>query len=135
MQMNVTMSTGDPLRYQWMFNGTTLPSQTNATLMIGDLPPMMAGEYNVVVSNPVGMVANLPAGVAMLLMQRAAGPGPSLTLYGPMNGHYRIDQTPSLGPTTAWATMTNLSISANPAQVLVGSGAGPMRFYRAVPTP
>jgi hypothetical protein len=135
VQMNVAMSTGDALRYQWMFNGTNLPGQTNATLMLAAMQPMMAGEYNVAVSNPVGMVANPSVGVAMLMMQRSAGSAPSLTLYGPMNGHYRIDRAPSLGPTPAWSMMTNFSLATNPYQVMVTPGSVPMQFYRAVPLP
>ncbi len=135
VQMNVTMSTGDALRYQWMFNGTNMPGQTNATLMLSTMEPMMAGDYNVVVSNPDGMVADMHAGVAMLMMQRPSGSGPSLTLYGPMNGHYRIDQTPSLGSVTSWSAMTNLSVTTNPCQVVIGPDSGSMHFYRAVPTP
>ncbi len=135
-QMGVGMSTGDPLRYQWMFNGTNLPGQTNATLMLSAMQSMMAGEYNVVVSNPAGMVGNLSASVALLMMQTMmSGSAPALTLYGPMNGHYRIDQTPSLGPTPTWSMMTNLSILTNPYQVPLTPGSGPMQFYRAVPMP
>ena len=134
VQMNVTMSTGDALRYRWMFNGTNMPGQTNATLMLSAMQPMMAGDYNVVVSNPNGMVADMHAGVAMLMMQKPSGSEPSLILYGPMNGHYRIDQTPTLGPAT-WSTMTNLSLTTNPGQVAIGPGGGSMHFFRAVPTP
>ncbi len=136
LPMGVGMSTSDPLRYQWMFNGTNLPGQTNATLMLSAMQSMMAGEYNVVVSNPVGMVGNLSASVALLMMQTMmSGSAPGLTLYGPMNGHYRIDQTPSLGPTAIWTMMTNLSLATNPYPVTLAPGSGPMRFYRAVPMP
>lgn len=135
VQMNVAMNTGDALRYQWMFNGTNMPGQTNATLMLSDMRPMMAGEYNVVVSNPSGMVADLRAGMAMLLMQQPSDSGPNLTLYGPMNGHYRIDQTPNLGPAASWSTMTNLSLTTNSCQIMIAPGGSPAQFYRAAPTP
>lgn len=135
MSMNAAMSTGDPLRYQWMFNGTNLPGETNATLMLSAMQPMMAGEYNVVVSNPTGVVADLRAGVGMLMMQRVSGSDPNLALYGPKNGHYRIDHTPSLDPTSMWSTMTNFSLATNPHQIPVTPDSGPMQFYRAVPEP
>ncbi|HZL43464.1 MAG TPA: hypothetical protein VFD66_09315 [Verrucomicrobiae bacterium] len=135
IQMNVAMITGDTLRYQWMFNGTNMPGQTNATLVLSAMQPMMAGQYNIVVSNPIGMVADLRAGVAMLMMQKPSGSGLSLTLYGPLNGKYRIDQTASLGPATSWSMMTNLSLTTNPCQVTIKTGNSPMQFYRATPTP
>lgn len=79
---------------------------------------------------------DLPAGVALMMMQTImSGSAPGLTLYGPMNGHYRIDQTPSLGPTPTWSMMTNLSIMTNPYQATLTPGSGPMQFYRAVPMP
>ncbi|MBU6402536.1 MAG: hypothetical protein KGS61_19630, partial [Verrucomicrobia bacterium] len=129
------MSTGDALHYQWRFNGTNLPGQTNAAFMLSAMQPMMAGEYSVIVSNLVGVVANPRTGVAMLTMQMQSGGGPHLTLYGPMNGHYRIDQTPSLGPTASWSTLTNFSLTTNPYQAMIGTGSGPTHFYRAASTP
>ncbi len=132
--MNVAMSTGDTLRYQWMLNGRDLPGQTNATLMLSAMQPAMTGEYNVVVSNPSGMVADLHAGVAMLTIQRPAGATPSLMLYGPMNGHYRVDQTTVLGDGGTWSTMTNFSLATNMFQVMINNHSA-MQFFRAVPLP
>lgn len=134
-QMNVAMTTGDTLRYQWMLNGTNLPGQTNAALMLATMQPAIAGEYNVVVSNPSGMVADLRAGVAMLTMQMPAGAAPGLALYGPVNGHYRIDQTAALGAGAAWSTMTNFSMGTNVFQVRISPDHPPMQFFRAVPQP
>jgi len=71
----------------------------------------------------------------MLMMQKSTGSAPSLTLYGPMNGHYRIDSAPSLGPTPAWSMMTNFALTTNPYQVMVKPGSVPMQFYRVVPLP
>lgn len=135
MSMSVAMNTGDPLHYQWMFNGTNLPGETNATLMLSAMQPRMAGEYSVVVSNPAGVVANLRAGVGLLMMQQVSGSGPNLMLYGPQDGHYRFDHTPSLGSTSRWSTMTNFSLGTNPHQIPVTPDSGPMQFYRAVPEP
>ncbi len=135
LRMNVAMSTGDALQYQWMRNGTNLPGQTNASLSLLHMQPTMTGQYSVVVRNPVGMVADLSAGVAMLMMQPPAGSGPTLMLYGPLNAHYRIDQAPSLGPAPSWTTMTNLSLSTNAFSVILSPGGGVMHFYRAVPVP
>ena len=135
MQMNVTMTTGDALHYQWMLNGTNMPGQTNAALVLSNMQPTMAGDYSVVVSNPSGMVGDFHAGMAMLTMQRPSGSGPTLTLYGPMNGHYRIDQTSTLGMGSSWSTMTNFSLGTNICQITIQPGNSPAQFYRAVSTP
>ncbi len=40
-----------PLSYQWQFNGTDLPGETNVTLTLRGLAPDQGGTYRVVVSN------------------------------------------------------------------------------------
>ena len=42
--------------YQWKFNGTNLPDQTNAMLMLAGLSTNQAGNYTVVAANPYGQI-------------------------------------------------------------------------------
>ncbi len=50
-----------PLVYQWRFEGTVLPGETNAVLLLGPLTPLQAGGYSVVVSNAFGSVTSTAA--------------------------------------------------------------------------
>ncbi len=47
----VAATGGEPLRYQWKFNGSTMPGETTAFLTIGNAVPAAAGSYSVEVSN------------------------------------------------------------------------------------
>lgn len=49
-------ATGLQLRYQWRFGGTNLPAATNATLVITNVSPVLAGGYSVEVSNSAGSI-------------------------------------------------------------------------------
>jgi hypothetical protein len=49
------------LRYQWRFNGTDLPGQTNASLAISDIRLADGGVYTVVVTDDIGPVTSAPA--------------------------------------------------------------------------
>jgi len=59
---NVTLSvtaTGDaPLRYQWLFEGDSLPGKTNSTLLLPNVTPAQQGAYQVLVLNNAGSVAS-----------------------------------------------------------------------------
>ena len=50
-----------PLTYQWLVNGTPVPSATSATLTIQHVQNSDAGTYSVVVSNPAGSEASIGA--------------------------------------------------------------------------
>jgi hypothetical protein len=54
------MGTG-PLRFQWKFNGWSIPGATNAALMLSSVHLADAGSYTVDVSNREGSVASQPA--------------------------------------------------------------------------
>ena len=50
---------GDPpLSYRWQFNGTALPSATNASVLISNAQVANAGSYTVVVTNSAGSVTS-----------------------------------------------------------------------------
>ena len=61
-----------PLSYQWLFNGTSLAGQTNATLPIDFMKPDKMGFYSLLASNTWGSVTSSPAILSMILPLDAA---------------------------------------------------------------
>ena len=55
-----------PLSYQWLFNGSPLPGQTSESLWLSGLDATMAGQYSVVVSNPLGTTNSASATLSLL---------------------------------------------------------------------
>ena len=60
---SVTASGVEPLRYQWLFNGTILPGATNAMLVLTNVQLNQAGGYLVIVANDTGSVTSAPPAV------------------------------------------------------------------------
>ena len=56
----------DPPRYQWEFNGNSLPGQTNTTLIITNAQRANEGFYRAVISNPFGSISSAPATLVLL---------------------------------------------------------------------
>ncbi|MGA2052004.1 MAG: immunoglobulin domain-containing protein, partial [Opitutales bacterium] len=56
-----------PLSYQWQFNGVNIPNATGATLEVSDVNAADAGNYTVVVSNPLGNTTSAPARLNFLV--------------------------------------------------------------------
>jgi hypothetical protein len=103
--------------YQWMFNGTPLPGQTGAVLLLYNIQTNVAGGYSVIASNSGGTVQSATAWLTV----RATNPVPVVTMLGPTNGsrvfflvrgepgrHYKSETTYDLndwnlgGPPIAW---------------------------------
>src|SRR5262249_44834643 len=53
-----------PLSYQWQFNGSNLPGQTNTTLVLSNVQPANAGAYRVI-ARVSGFVATAAAELAV----------------------------------------------------------------------
>lgn len=64
--LSVTATNLLPLSFQWRFQGVDLPGATNATLVLTNVQPAQAGEYEVTVSNPLGAVTSVPAPLTVL---------------------------------------------------------------------
>ncbi|HEY0548819.1 MAG TPA: endonuclease/exonuclease/phosphatase family protein, partial [Verrucomicrobiae bacterium] len=66
---NVTLTaaaTGTaPLRYQWLFNGSLVPSATNTSLSLTNISLAQQGDYAFVVSNVVAAVTSAPAALTI----------------------------------------------------------------------
>ncbi|MCI0746487.1 MAG: immunoglobulin domain-containing protein [Verrucomicrobia subdivision 3 bacterium] len=63
---SVTATGAPPLTYQWRFNGTDLPSQTNSSLGLTNVQFINAGPHRVVVSNNDGTVTSDIAWLSVL---------------------------------------------------------------------
>lgn len=56
---------GTSLSYQWQFDGTQLPGETNSTLSLLNVQPSNSGPYAVTVSNLAGVVTSSAASLAV----------------------------------------------------------------------
>ncbi|HTL71901.1 MAG TPA: immunoglobulin domain-containing protein [bacterium] len=54
-----------PLHYQWLRNGSVLDGETNASLLMPAIQSGSAGNYQVVVSNLLGVIASVPVPLAV----------------------------------------------------------------------
>ena len=70
----------EPLSYQWLKNGTNLPSATNAILFLSNLAVSDAGDYQVLVSNAQGHEVSVVASLKVNVR-------PAVDLLGFQMGH------------------------------------------------
>jgi RHS repeat-associated protein len=70
---SVVASGSPPLSYQWQFNGTNIPGATNTSYTINPVQAANAGNYSVVVSNPVGSVTSAAAALTVSCLPLASG--------------------------------------------------------------
>ena len=58
---------GEPLNYQWSFNGTNLPGATTNTLVLTNAQAAQAGSYMVAITNLAGLALSDPANLTVWL--------------------------------------------------------------------
>jgi hypothetical protein len=130
------MALGTPtLYYQWEFNGSALPEETNATLVLKNVTLSNAGNYQCVVSNALGFTRSSSASLEVLRTspvfeaQTLTGEGFDLHLKR-LSGHGEIVLYAStnlanwLPISTSPPTIGNLRLLDSVATNL------PTRFYR-----
>lgn len=62
------LAEGNPrITYQWIFNSTALPGETNAMLTIPSVSPNHQGKYSVTISNSLGTVTSLNPSLTVLI--------------------------------------------------------------------
>jgi sugar lactone lactonase YvrE len=132
VELYVNATGGQPLSYQWQFNGTTLPGATNAVLTLTNVQPAQAGGYRLIVSNRFGTVTNSTAtvdvvvetGLPTITLQpqnqttlNFSGPNPnvlfSVTAVGspPLIYQWQFDGTNLSGATNAALILSNPSFN------------------------
>ncbi|HET7624346.1 MAG TPA: Ig-like domain-containing protein [Verrucomicrobiae bacterium] len=82
VQFSVTASGSPPIHYQWQFNGSDIPNETNATLILNNATPADSGNYSVVVSDSSGKIVSDPA---VLSVQPVVFPLPEIAFVEPTN--------------------------------------------------
>jgi alpha-tubulin suppressor-like RCC1 family protein len=68
-QTNVTFQVramGKSLSYQWLFNGTPIPGETNASLTLTKVMPAQSGQYAVTVSNELAALTSPAASLTVV---------------------------------------------------------------------
>jgi hypothetical protein len=67
----VSAAGGEPLSYQWFFNGTVISGATTSSLTLSSVQPSQAGIYTVTITNPYGAVTN--SGILLNVVDGAGG--------------------------------------------------------------
>jgi hypothetical protein len=139
---NVAVVGTPPFAYQWQFNNTDIPGATNATLTLSNVVYSQAGNYDVVVSNPGGMVtsSNVVLQVNRAPIADASATEPLIISPNGTNAISVLDGSHSSDPdgdvlTYAWfyigntnvfatgvVVATNLPVGTNQLTLTVGDG-------------
>jgi alpha-tubulin suppressor-like RCC1 family protein len=64
--LRVAAAGAAPLNYQWLFDGTNLDDATNSTLLLPAIQSSNAGNYQVVVSNSLGVATSVAVPLAVM---------------------------------------------------------------------
>ena len=122
-------------RYQWQFNGSDLPGETNKVLRLEKITQANAGSYRVRLTDRFGMAESAPAVLTYTDTPRLGiEANGQFQLFGTPGKRYRIDQSDSLTPPVSWTARTNLVLRTSPLEWREDSSTQAIgaRFYRAV---
>jgi len=127
-----------PMSYQWIYNGTNLPSGTNATLILQNIQPNQGGIYSLVVSNMFGTVTNSNISITVQPIIVQAPPqnqtvaggsnvtfGVTLLGQGPFSYQWQFYGTNLAGATKSSLLLTNVQMNqSGPYSVVVSNAFG-----------
>jgi hypothetical protein len=138
-----------PLRYQWQFNGATIPNATNATYTLSNVQLSNGGNYAALVSNGLG-TATSPVAVLTVLVPptitaqpqsrtNTAGTiatfGASASGSGPLSYQWQFNGVNITGATDSNLTLNNVQPNdAGNYRVVVTNSAGSVTSVVAVLT-
>lgn len=130
VRFRVVASGYPPLRYQWTFNGVSIPDQTNAVLVLEQVRSTAIGEYRVIVSNDGGSVVSDGASLSVV-PALGLGMAAVVTINGEAGKSYHLDYINAVGPTNAWVRLTTITATSdNQIYVDLTSIGQPTRLYR-----
>ena len=132
----VVASGGEPLQYQWRFNGSPLPGETSAVLTLNNVGFGQVGSYSVIVSNSEGSVSssatltvNQPAPVRLVAGARLPDGRFQFTLTGAPGSRVVVEFSADL---IQWQNLTTVVLSSGTLGLSdPDTGSQPRRFYRA----
>ncbi|MGB0582718.1 MAG: immunoglobulin domain-containing protein, partial [Limisphaerales bacterium] len=140
--MNVAAEGNSPLLYQWRFNGTPLANEVGASLTINDFQSVNAGNYDVVIQNPVSSIisdlalvsANMPVVFSNAQLSGGGGSTFMFGFSGPTGQTFRVDGSADL---RLWTTNLSTIVLTNGSGSFSDGTAGTFsnRYYRVVPLP
>jgi hypothetical protein len=137
---NVTLAVvaggGEPLAYQWHWNGADLPGATNAILVLNSVSVGQAGSYTVNVSNRAG---NASATATLSVIQAAAPTFSAasllpearfqVTLGGTSGARYAVEYSDDL---VQWQELTRVTLTGSTVVVSdPEASTKSWRYYRA----
>jgi hypothetical protein len=135
---SVSASGPEPLTYQWLKNGFTIPGETSPTLTLHNVQTTDEGQYSVVVRNTDGPVTSNPATLHVLVSMAPVFDSPmwsqtngfTATLHGQSQTSYRIQMSTNL---VDWLDLPNTGASGALTTIQDSDATNaPQRFYRAV---
>ncbi|MCX6873973.1 MAG: S8 family serine peptidase [Verrucomicrobia bacterium] len=132
----VVASGGEPLQYQWRFNGSPLPGKTSAVLTLDNVGLGQAGGYSVIVTNGVGSVSssatlavNQPGPVNLVAGTRLPDGRFQFTLSGTPGSRVVVEFSADL---VQWQNLTTVVLGSGTLVLSdPDTGSQPRRFYRA----
>jgi probable HAF family extracellular repeat protein len=133
--LQMQMSAGESLTYQWLHDGMAIPGATNATLTLPGMSMGNAGQYTVTARNGVGTVGRASAVAGMFSMGFTNGTA-HLAVAAPSGSHFRIDYSDLLGNGANWQTVSNFTMMGSMSQLTEAPPqSAHARFYRAAMLP
>jgi hypothetical protein len=122
--LGIVASGAAPLSFQWFFDGTVLPGAVSNPLILTNITPSNAGDYQVIVTNSVGAAASYVATLTVLVpnVMSIANMSSDLfqvTLTGIPGQTYMLQYTTNLS--SPWQSLGNATINSS----------GAFRFYEA----
>lgn len=135
--LSAVVSGGEPLTYQWQFNGVDLPGATNAILSLERVSPGQAGTYTLTVANTAGsattsatVAVNQPLPSSLSAQWRSTDGRAEFRLHGTPGARYRIEVSSDL---LDWQELSATILPASGEQSFLDPAAGiqPCRYYRA----
>ena len=133
--MQMQMSAGEPLTYQWMRDGVAIPGATGATFTLPAMSMGNAGRYTVTARNGVGTVGSASAVAGMFSMGFTNGTA-HLAVAAPSGSRFSMDYSDGLGAGSNWQTLSNFTMMGSMSQMIDTPPPGShARFYRAAMLP
>lgn len=131
--LSVTAMGVGTLSYQWTLAATNLPGSTNYFLSMNAVQPPQQGDYQVVVSNPFGVVTSAVAHVTVLVAPTITGQPQSTNVFAGQSFSLSATATGSIPLNCQWSFEgVNLAGATNSTLAVSNAQAANEGVFRAV---